>query len=284
MGLRYLNENNCQTQANRGGRTDVVVTSPVAMLFDRVAATYETVGPAFFDHFGRLLVEHAGVQRGHRVLDLAAGSGAVSIPALAASGDTGNLLAVDLAAGMVERLSARLRASGHPDARAVVGDIAALELAPASVDVALCGFALFFLPEPTAALRSWARLLRPGGRLAVSTWGRQDAVFRTLGDEVRALGVDSSSRGQAYDDSAVLRQSLEQCGLFGVEVVSVSLDLVLTDVDELLRWGRTHGVRGWLDQLGQRQTERLRMAMEQQWPASVPMTWQAHLAVGTRPR
>lgn len=257
--------------------------SPVAVLFDRVAATYETVGPPFFDHCGPLLVEHAGVQRGDRLLDLAAGSGAVSIPALAAVGDAGSLLAVDLAAGMVERLSARLRASGHQDARVVVGDSAALDLPPSSVDVALCGFALFFLPDPPAALRSWVRLLRPGGRLAVSTWGREDEVFRVLRDEVRALGVDSRPGGQAFDDGVVLRQAFEQCGLAGVEVVSVSLDLLLADVDELLRWGRTHGVRRWLDQLDQEQSAQLRAALVQRWPASVPMTWQAHLGVGTRP-
>lgn len=255
-------------------------SSPVAALFDRVATTYETVGPPFFDHFGPLLVEHAGVRRGDRVLDLAAGSGAVSIPALAVVGGTGSLLAVDLAAGMVDRLSARLQASGHRDAHAVVDDIAALDVPPSSVDVALCGFALFFLPDPPAALRSWVPLLRPGGRLAVSTWGREDEVFGVLRDEVRALGVDSRPRGQAFDDSAVLRHSLQQCGLVGVEVVSVSLDLVLADVDELLRWARTHGVRGWLDQLDQPQTARLRAALVQRWPGTVPMTWQAHLGGG----
>lgn len=148
-------------------------TGRIAALFDTVAEDYETVGPPFFDHFGALLVEHTGVHRGDRVLDLAAGSGSVSVPALAAAGPQGTLLAVDLADGMVRRLPARLRTSGHADARAVVGDVAALPASHEPFDVVLCGFALFVLPDPPAALRSWALQLRPGGRLGLSTWARQ---------------------------------------------------------------------------------------------------------------
>lgn len=101
--------------------------SPVAALFDAVAPVYETVGPPFFDHFGPLLVEHAGVRSGDRVLDLAAGSGAVAVPALAMAGPSGSLLAVDVAPGMVERLAARLSATGHPAACAELGDATGLE-------------------------------------------------------------------------------------------------------------------------------------------------------------
>lgn len=259
-------------------------TAAVAALFDTVAPTYETVGPPFFDHFGALLVEHAGVGPGERVLDLAAGTGAVSLPALAMTGSTGTLLAVDLAAGMVSRLGARLVNSGHTRAEAVVGDVTdvpRLGVADASVDVVLCGFALFFLPDPPAALAAWRRALAPGGRLAVSTWGREDEVFGLLRDEVGRLGVDSRPGGEAYDDAGTLRLALRQAGLTDVRVVTVSLDLVLADVTELLSWGRTHGVRGWLDQLDEGQHAQLVSALTRRWPREVPMTWQAHLAVGT---
>lgn len=258
-------------------------TGGVAALFDTVAEDYETVGPAFFDHFGALLVEHTGVRRGDRVLDLAAGSGAVTVPALAATGPQGALLAVDLADGMVRRLSDRLRASGHPDARAVVGDVAALPASPEPFDVVLCGFALFFLADPPAALRSWTQVLRPGGRLGLSTWAREDEVFGALRELVGALGVDTRARGEAFDDVAVLRRTLVAAGLADVSVSTVTSDLVLSDVDELLRWAGTHGARAWLGQLDPARTARLRAGLRERWPGSVPMTWQAHLASGCRP-
>ncbi len=53
----------------------------VAGLFDRVASTYDRVGPRFFSHFGRRLVELAQIPSGADVLDVAAGRGAVLYPA-----------------------------------------------------------------------------------------------------------------------------------------------------------------------------------------------------------
>lgn len=262
--------------------------TPVARVFDQVAEDYETVGPSFFDHFGGLLVAHAGVRPGDRVLDLAAGSGSVSLSALGAAGPTGGLLAVDIAPSMVRRLSARLAATGHPDARVVVGDAAALgpdveQLLDRPVDAVLCGFALFFLADPAAALHSWTGHLRPGGRLAVSTWGAEDRLFGALRDALQELGVQSRGRGEAYDDPAVLRAALLDSGLTGVEVRSEVLDLHLSGVDELLRWARTHGGRAWLDQLDAAGASRLRTTLLERWPGAIVMHWQAHLAVGTRP-
>lgn len=253
----------------------------VAQLFDAVADEYETVGPPFFDHFGALLVEGVGVSRGDRVLDLAAGSGSVSVPALAAVGAEGSLLALDLAQNMVERLGARLSVSGHPCARAVLGDAADPPVPGGAFDVVLCGFALFFLPDPPAAVRRWVGLLTPGGAVGVSTWGPEDEVFGALRDELVGLGIDARPRGQAYDDAGVLREVLDQAGLRDVTVTTVSHDLALADVDELLRWAGTHGARTWLAQLDAPARRRLREALVARWPGPVPMTWQAHLAVGT---
>jgi SAM-dependent methyltransferase len=254
----------------------------MAAVFDRVASSYETVGPPFFEHFGIRLVERAGARRGDRVLDLAAGTGALALPALAAAGATGSLLAIDLSAAMVSRLTEWLSASGHPDATAVVGDIAHLDREPASADVVLCGFGLFFLPDPPAALRQWRQLLAPGGRLAVSTWARADPVFEAVRDELARLGVNSRSRGEAYDDGPALLLALRRAGLTDVRVSSVSLDIVLADVGELLRWSGTHGARVWLDQLDDEQIASLTSALFERWPGEVAMTWQAHLAVGMR--
>lgn len=256
--------------------------SPVAALFDAVAPVYETVGPPFFDHFGALLVEHAGVRRDDRVLDLAAGSGAVAVSALAAAGHSGSLLAVDVAPGMVDRLAACLTATGHPAARAELGDAAGLEVESGSFDVALCGFALFFLPEPVSALRAWRQAVRLGGTVAVSTWGREDTVFGALRDALVDLGVESRQRGEAFDDPAVLAGALSAAGLAEVAVSTVALDLRLPDVDALLQWTGTHGGRAWLAQLDEQGRARLARRLRERWPGEVVMTWQAHLAAGTR--
>lgn len=214
--------------------------SPVAALFDAVAPVYETVGPPLFDHFGALLVEVCGVRRGDRVLDLAAGSGAVSVPALAAVGPAGSLLAVDIAPGMVERLGARLSSTGHRAAQAVLGDAASPQVPPDAFVAALCGFGLFFLRDPVAALRSWRLAARPGGTIAVSTWGREDEAFGALRDALVDAGIQARPHGEDFDDPRVLGNALREAGLDEVSVTTVAVDLTLPDVDALLRWASEH--------------------------------------------
>ncbi len=62
-----------------------------AGVFSRGAATYDRVGPAFFSHFGRRLVELAQIPSGARVLDIATGRGAVLFPAAEAVGPQGQV-------------------------------------------------------------------------------------------------------------------------------------------------------------------------------------------------
>jgi len=61
----------------------------VVAVFDRAAATYDRVGPRFFSHFGRRLTELAELAPGMRVLDVAAGRGAVLFPAAEKVGAAG---------------------------------------------------------------------------------------------------------------------------------------------------------------------------------------------------
>lgn len=192
-------------------------------------------------------------------------------------------MAVDLSPGMVARLRGRLAAAGVPAARVLCGDAADPALQPGSAEVLLCGFGVFFLPDPPAALHRWVRVLVPGGRLALSTWGRPDEAFAFVRAQAGALGARLPGGGQAYDDPQVLAQALERAGLQDVQVLSVVHDLVLLDARELLRWCGTHGARMWLDQLDRPATEQLLAALRARWPGPVTMSWQAHLAVGTRP-
>jgi O-methyltransferase/aklanonic acid methyltransferase len=83
-----------------------------AGVFERAAQTYERVGPGLFSHYGRRLVELAGLQPGGRVLDVAAGAGAVLLPAAERAGPHGEVVGVDLAAAMVARLRQELAARG----------------------------------------------------------------------------------------------------------------------------------------------------------------------------
>ena len=69
----------------------------VADLYNRVSSFYCGVGPNFFKHCGKRMVELVGIPSGARVLDVASGRGARLFPAAQASGEQGFVVGIDLA-------------------------------------------------------------------------------------------------------------------------------------------------------------------------------------------
>jgi demethylmenaquinone methyltransferase/2-methoxy-6-polyprenyl-1,4-benzoquinol methylase len=147
----------------------------VAAMFDRVAGRYDltnTVLSGGLDAGWRRATREAlGARPGQTVLDVAAGT-AVSTVGLAAGGV--RAIACDFSQGM-------LRAGAARSVPKVAGDAMALPLADASVDGVVISFGLRNVADPRAALREFARVTRPGGRLVVCefsspTW----SPFRTV--------------------------------------------------------------------------------------------------------
>jgi ubiquinone/menaquinone biosynthesis C-methylase UbiE len=140
-------------------------------IFDRASASYGQVGPAYFAYFGEKLTEHAGLAPGMRVLDVACGRGAVLFPVAHVVGETGSVVGIDLSEGMVQSTSADIAWRGTRNATVQVMDAEQLTFPAASFDALTCAFSIFFMSE-SAALGEFRRVLRPGGRLAMSTWER----------------------------------------------------------------------------------------------------------------
>jgi len=138
-------------------------------IFDRASATYGHVGPSYFAYFGGRLVERAELKPGMRVLDVACGRGAVLFPAADRVGETGSVTGIDLSEGMVQATSVEIAERGMSNATALVMDAEHLTFPDATFDALTCGFAIFFMPA-SDALVEFRRVLRPSGRLAISTW------------------------------------------------------------------------------------------------------------------
>ena len=143
----------------------------VAGVFHRASSTYDHVGPSFFSHFGRKLVEHAALSLHARVLDVATGRGAVLFPAAEAVGPKGSVIGIDFAEGMAKATTHEVARRGLSNVEVRQMDAEHLDFPDASFDAILCGFAIFFFPQLERALAEFHRTVRPGGRIAVSTWG-----------------------------------------------------------------------------------------------------------------
>jgi SAM-dependent methyltransferase len=104
-----------------------------------------------------------------RLLDVACGRGAVLFPAALRVGESGSVVGIDLSEGMVQATSAEIAERGIRNVTVQVMDGEQLTFPAATFDALTCAFSIFFMSE-SAALAEFHRVLRPGGRLAISTW------------------------------------------------------------------------------------------------------------------
>jgi ubiquinone/menaquinone biosynthesis C-methylase UbiE len=119
--------------------------------------------------FAAILLEQAHPQPGEHVVDVACGTGAAARQAAPRVGATGAVVPVDMNTAMLTVG----RSLPAPDGASIdwrEGNALALPLPDGAFDLALCQHGLQFFPDRVAALREMARVLRPGGRIAVSVW------------------------------------------------------------------------------------------------------------------
>ncbi|MFJ6127923.1 class I SAM-dependent methyltransferase [Streptomyces griseoviridis] len=116
-------------------------------------------GPAYADAVAAL-----GLREGGRVLDAGCGTGRALPPLRAAVGSAGVVVGADLTPAM---LQAAVRAGRDGDGRLLVADVAALPLRTGSLDSVFAAGLIAHLPRPAENLRELARVVRPGGVLAL---------------------------------------------------------------------------------------------------------------------
>jgi len=232
----------------------------IGALFDRASETYDTVGPRFFTHFGRRLVDLTPLKPGSTVLDVAAGRGAVLFPASQKIGPSGQLTAVDLAEGMVQRTAAQLASTGITNARLIQMDAENLDFPDASFDFVLCGFGLFFFPQLSQALTEIYRVLKPGGMLAASIWGKADERWNWIAE----VGLrpkpqtGNSARRPVHDNNTTwLETALNQAHFGDYHQVKEEADMTFASPDEWWASEWSHGARGCLERM---ETEALAQA------------------------
>lgn len=152
--------------------------------WDKAALAYEKNAHPFTARYAQAALARVPLTSSSRVLDVAAGTGAL---ALAAAHAGAQVLATDFAPGMV----ARIAAAGVPNVEAQVMDGQALALPDASFDAVFSIFGVIMFPDWRAGLSEMVRVTHPGGYGVVATWQeRGAATFLLLGQVRRTLFSD----------------------------------------------------------------------------------------------
>lgn len=134
----------------------------------------------------------ADLREGETVLDLGSGAGFDCLLAARKVGATGRVIGVDMTEAMLEKARANAEKSGLRGVEFRKGDIEALPVEDGSVDVVISNCVLNLVPDKGRAFREIARVLKPGGRLAVSdmAWEVEpsEAIRRDLEAHVGCIG------------------------------------------------------------------------------------------------
>ncbi|GIK41330.1 MAG: hypothetical protein BroJett011_51630 [Chloroflexota bacterium] len=226
--------------------------------FGQIAKSY---APGATDFVNRL-----NLQAGERVLDVACGTGNLTIPA-AKSG--ASVTGQDIAPNLLEQGRARAKAEGLA-IQFDENDVEALPYDDASFDTVMTMFGAMFTPRPDVTAAELARTARPGGRIAMANWtpgGFIGQMFKIVGKHVPpAPGMPSPL---LWGDEATVRERFNG-SVADLQLtrrsITFSFPFTASEVVECFRryYGPTYKAFGALDEKGQ---AALRQELEQLWLA-----------------
>jgi ubiquinone/menaquinone biosynthesis C-methylase UbiE len=194
--------------------------------YSSAATAYEDASLRYWQFLSTNTIDRLNLRPGDSVLDIACGTGPATLAAAEAVGPGGRVVGVDYAEGMLA--IARKKVAGHRNVELVREDLMVLEYG-AEFDAVVCVLGIFFLPDMVATASKMWSFVRPGGRLAVTTLGA--GVFEPFSsrfaEAVRRERPDNEIvlPWRRTEDPELLQSTLEQGGVEGVRVTTVSYDL-----------------------------------------------------------
>jgi ubiquinone/menaquinone biosynthesis C-methylase UbiE len=209
--------------------------------WDRIAAGYDRTNTPTQMWLGNEALSRAGLQSGMRFVDVAAGSGALSIPAARIGAQ---VLATDQSSVMLDLLSQRARKE-RLGIETRVMDGHALELDDASFDMAGSQFGVMLFPDMPKGIKEMARVVKPGGCVQMIVYGDPHKVdffgffvnaIRSVRPDFTGPPTDPPPLPFQLQDPARLRNELAAAGLKNIKVETITETTEFQTGNALWEW------------------------------------------------
>jgi ubiquinone/menaquinone biosynthesis C-methylase UbiE len=143
-------------------------------IWDRMAGGWESDRRGVWESsraVGEWLIDALDPQPGETILELAAGVGDTGIAAASRLYPSGKLISTDFSQQMVDAARRRAEELAASNVEFRTMDAERMDLDDDSVDGVVCRWGYMLMADPAAALAETRRVMRPGGRVALSVWG-----------------------------------------------------------------------------------------------------------------
>ncbi|HEY5682550.1 MAG TPA: class I SAM-dependent methyltransferase [Sulfuricaulis sp.] len=230
--------------------------SRVISVFNLVADGYDDAALRFFPFCADRLVGRLNPAPGSKFLDVATGTGVVALAAAQAVGQQGRVMAIDLAETMLDRLQEKVAKFGVRNIDLHVMDAGSLDFRRDYFDYVACSFGIFLLPDMAAGLREWVRVLKPGGRVLFTAFGKRafQPMMERLLTRLEHHGFMSAEEKSAMASIRLAepercRELLFQAGLKEIEVTTEQVGYHLKDESQWRDVLWNSGMRGRLENI-----------------------------------
>ncbi len=231
--------------------------------FNSAADYFDAPALSFWNRFGQNTIDKIQLQPGAKVLDVCCGSGASAIPAAVQVGNTGSVLGADLADSLLTLARTKSQQQELTNIEFCCGDFTSLGLPSESFDAIVCVFGIFFVPDMEAAVAELWRMLRPGGKLAITSWGTRvfEPANQTFWNAVKAERPELYKQYTPWyriGDRDALKALLEAGGATNVEVFAETDSHKLAAPEDWWTMVMGGGIRGTIDRLDPATQERVK--------------------------
>lgn len=260
--------------------------------WDRFAAGYDQSVTPFSMQVAEDALDRLEIDPGIRFLDVAAGGGALSIPAARRGAE---VLATDFSPVMVDRLKARAREEGLTNLEARVMDGQALDLEDNTFDIAGSQIGIMMFPDRRRGLEELSRVTKPGGRAMMVVFGPVQAVegfayiFRAVQTNVPGFTPPTDSPLFSLQDPDRLRKEMTAAGLNDIQVETVDHGMEIESAAHLwdMMTSAAPPIGALADKLSEKQEDAVQSSLEgilgertEGTPAELNM--QFHIGIGTK--